>query len=442
NTAHGTFSLFSNTEGTANTANGDQALFSNLTGRDNTADGVSALFNNITGTRNTAIGALTLFNNTAGNENTAIGVEALFANTTGNFNTAIGLDTLFRNTEGTANTANGYQALFSNTEGASNTACGAQALLSNTTGVANTVIGATALSSNTTGGYNTASGVGALSGNTIGSDNTATGALALSNNISEGFNTATGSNALFNNTTGAANTANGYQALFTNGTGVGNTAIGDQALFNSTSNFNTALGTQAGTGVTTADGVICIGTNGQNVSNSCFIGNIRGATTAQPDAVPVVIDSLGQLGTQSSSRRFKSEIRPMGNASESILALNPVTFRYKNHAESIPQFGLIAEDVAMVNPALVVRDKNGEIYTVRYDAVNAMLLNEFLKEHCKVEAQQAMISELKSTVARQQKGMDVLTSQLKEQAARIETVSAQLEINLPAPKVVTNQSKY
>ena len=132
----------------------------------------------------------------------------------------------------------------------------------------------------------------------------------------------------------------------------------------------------------------------------------------------------------------------MGKASESILALHPVTFHYNSDKSGRLQFGLIAEEVADVNSDLVVRDKNGEIYTVRYDAVNAMLLNEFLKEHCKVEAQQAMISELKSTVAQQQKGMDVLTAQLKEQAAQIETVSAQLEINLPAPKVVTSQSKY
>jgi trimeric autotransporter adhesin len=389
NTAHGAFALLSNTEGTANTADGDQALFSNLTGRDNTANGISALFNNITGRDNTAIGALALFNNTTGNENTATGVEALFNNTTGNFNTAIGLEALFRNTEGTADTADGYHALFSNTEGASNTACGTQALLSNTTGVANTVTGASALSSNSAGGYNT---------------------------------------------------ANGYRALFTNGTGIGNAAIGDQALFNNTiDNFNTALGAQAGTGVTTADNVICIGHNGQNVPNSCFIGNIRGATTANGDAIPVGIDSLGQLGTMSSRADSRRRFNPIDKISESILALKPVTFHYKSDKTTTPQFGLIAEEVAEVNPDLVVCDKNGDIYTVRYEAVNAMSLNEFLKEHKKVEAQQATISEFKSTVARQQNEIESITACVEEQAAQIQKVIVQIQINKSAPQMALNQ---
>jgi septal ring factor EnvC (AmiA/AmiB activator) len=135
----------------------------------------------------------------------------------------------------------------------------------------------------------------------------------------------------------------------------------------------------------------------------------------------------------------------MENTSEAILSLKPVTFRYKSDKKSTPQFGLIAEDVAQVNPDLVVRDKNGEIYTVRYEAVNAMLLNEFLKEHQRVEAQQtkirkqeASITELQSTVASQEKGMEMLTAQLREQAAQIQKVSAQIEASKPAPRVVIN----
>ena len=136
----------------------------------------------------------------------------------------------------------------------------------------------------------------------------------------------------------------------------------------------------------------------------------------------------------------------MDQTSEAILALKPVTFHYKSDSSNTPQFGLIAEEVAKVNPDLVVRDENGEVYTVRYDAVNAMLLNEFLKEHRKVEEQQSKIqkqqgtiSELKATVAQQQKGMEVLAAQLKEQAAQIQKVSAELETSKPAAQVVNNR---
>jgi hypothetical protein len=292
-----------------------------------------------------------------------------------------------------------------------NTAEGQAALSSLTTGTYNTAVGLFSLTANKEGNFNTGIGAGTLLAN-IANENTATGAMALFSNTTEGFNTATKSGALLNNTTGAANTANGYQALFNNATG----------------NFNTALGTQAGTGVTTADNVICIGHNGRNLPNSCYIGNIRGVATANGDAIPVVIDSLGQLGTTSSSRRFKKEIKPMDRASEAILALKPVMFHYKSDETNMPQFGLIAEEVAVVNPNLVVHDKNGEIYTVRYDAVNAMLLNEFLKEHRKVKQQQneiekheATLAELKSTVAKQEKS---LQSKLTEQTVQIEALAS------------------
>ena len=184
-------------------------------------------------------------------------------------------------------------------------------------------------------------------------------------------------------------------------------------------------------GVSTAKNVIAIGTAGANLSNSCFIGHIRGVTTSANDAIPVVIASNGQLGTQSSSRRFKKEIRPMDKASEAILALKPVTFHYKTDNTNRPEFGLLAEDVAEANPDLVVRDTNGEIYTVRYEAVNAMLLNEFLKEHRKNEEQGRDIQEQKATIALQQKQIEALTAGLQK-------VSAQLEASKPAPQVVNN----
>jgi len=136
----------------------------------------------------------------------------------------------------------------------------------------------------------------------------------------------------------------------------------------------------------------------------------------------------------------------MDQTSEAILDLKPVTFHYKSDSTGTPQFGLIAEEVARVNPDLVVRDDDGEIYTVRYDAVNAMLLNEFLKEHCKVEEQsrkiqeqEATITELKSTVAQQNKDMKVFAANLKEQASQIQKVSAQVEMSKSAPRVVLNK---
>jgi hypothetical protein len=171
-----------------------------------------------------------------------------------------------------------------------------------------------------------------------------------------------------------------------------------------------------------------------------FGTNVSGST--------VVVNSDGQLGVAASSRRFKREIKPMDEASEVILALKPVTFHYKSDpAGAGPQFGLIAEEVAEVNPDLVVRDENGEIYTVRYDAVNAMLLNEFLKAHRKMVEQektigqhrkdfQATISKLEATIAQQQKGMEAVAARLQEQDSKIQKVSAQLELNRPVPQIV------
>jgi hypothetical protein len=322
------------------------------------------------------------------------------------------------------NTAEGQAALQTLTTGGFNTAIGFLSLRSNTTNSFNTAVGAGALLANTADN-NTATGAAALLSNTVGQYNTANGAAALVSNTMGISNTANGFHALFSNTTGSANTATGGSALLVN-TGDFNTANGFSALQNNTTGqLNVALGVDAGSAVTTANNVICIGSPGANVSNTCFIGNIYG--TNEGGAISAVyINSVGQLGTQAppSARRFKREIKSMERASEAILGLNPVTFHYKSDSAGTPQFGLIAEEVVKVNPDLVVRDKNGEIYTVRYDAVNAMLLNEFLKAHRKMEEQD--------------KRIDELTAHLKEQAAQIQKVSAQLEANKPEPRVVNN----
>ncbi len=302
----------------------------------------------------------------------------------------------------------------------------------NTTGGSNTANGFAALGNNITGNSNTATGVNALLNNTTGANNTATGYQALLNNTTAFGNTATGFQALQSNITGGGNTAIGTSALPADTTGGGNTAIGSAALLNDTTgDSNTALGISAGLNVTTATNVICIGSDGANVNNSCFIGNIRDVQTHNADAITVVIDSAGQLGTASSSARFKKEIKPMDNASEAILALKPVSFLYKGDETGTPRFGLIAEQVAAVDPNLVVRDKNGEIYTVRYEAVSAMLLNEFLKEHQKVEDQDHRLREQGAIIAKQQKQIEALT-------AGFQKVSDQLELSKPVPEIVRN----
>jgi trimeric autotransporter adhesin len=396
-----------------NTAEGTNALFSLTTGSANTAVGWSSLLTNAAGSFNTATGAGSLLFNTA-DQNTAFGTAALLFNTIGSNNTALGTAALLNNTEGSFNTANGFIALSSNTDGADNTATGARTLFTNTTGSSNTATGVGSLSSNTTGGNNTA----------------------------------TGSNALITNTAGSFNTAIGFAALFANTQGIGNTGIGDSALSQATGDGNIGVGAAAGTQVTTASNAICIGTPGANQSDSCYIGNIFAREVAI-GGIPVLVDSLGKLGTQISSRRFKKDIQAMDKASETILALKPVSFRYKSDGSRTPCFGLIAEEVAEVNPDLVVRDEKGEPLTVRYDQVNAMLLNEFLKEYRKVEdqnskiqQQEATIADLKSRVAQQQKDFQATAAQQQKQiealTAGLHKVSAQLEASKPAPQVVTN----
>src|SRR5262249_22608989 len=254
---------------------------------------------------------------------------------------------------------------------------------------------------------NTATGTGALGNNGGGTQNTATGASALATNTTGNFNTAMGHAALLTNDAGGFNTAVGADALRSNTSGGANTALGYGALTNSTGSNSIALGTNAGSNVTTASNVICIGTTGQNVNDSFYVGNVF-ETSIDTDNLPVRIDFTGRLGTQTSSRRFKDHITPMDKASEAILALNPVTFHYRDDTRGRPEFGLIAEEVAQVDPNLVALDKEGKPYTVRYDQVNAMLLNEFLKEHKKVQ-------QLEADLAEQRKDFNAAIAELKKE---------------------------
>ena len=357
------------------------------------------------------------------NQNTAEGDSALFSLTTGSNNTAIGYTALFSNTDGPRNTAIGSASLYSNTTGYNNTANGNNALYSNTTGGNNTAIGESALSSNTFGAGNTASGFDALATNTTGNLNTASGLNALANNTTGVQNTANGEQALALNTTGSNNTASGVNALFGNTTGGGNIALGvDAGRDLTTGNDNIYIGN---TGIASESGTIRIGTAGTQTAT--FIAGIREVPLCHGLSLAVGITADGQLGVRASSARFKSEIKPMDKASEAILSLQPVTFRYKKALDpkGIPQFGLVAEDVAKVAPDLVARDADGKPFTVRYEEVNAMLLNEFLKEHRKVTEQGEEITALKRTVA--------------ELKTTIEKVSARQEAQEPAARLVENR---
>src|SRR5262245_30525984 len=343
--------------------------------------------------------------------NTAEGDGALQSLTSGVSNTAIGFDALFSDTGGSNNTATGLGALDSNTIGSNNTADGFVALFHNTTCVINTALGFGTLFANTTGFENAATGLEALFANTTGFHNTADGFAALSRNTTGNHNTADGDEALGNNTIGNFNTTNGAHSLENNTTGSG----------------NTALGFGAGDNVISAVNVICIGSGvvGANVSNSCYIGSVFGQTA--PGGAAVFINSNGKLGTSTSSQRFKEEIKPMERMSEELFALKPVTFRYKKEIDpaGTHQFGLVAEEVEKVNPDLVVHDREGKPYTVRYDAVNAMLLNEFLKEH-------RTVRDLKQEIA-------ALTATMKEQATQIQKISTQVDAGKLAQITQSNQ---
>jgi len=401
----------------------------------NTAEGHNALFSLTTGGYNTALGYFSLKSNTASSFNTAVGAGALLLNNADE-NTAVGAGALLSNTTGALNTANGAFALFSNTEGPSNTAVGNMALFNNTTGDRNTALGESAMIANTIGASNTAMGVSALRNNVTGSFNTAIGHDALAINSVSG-NTAVGFRAAYGNTNGTSNTAVGYAALLANSTGYENTAVGAGTLQdNPNGNLNTAIGAGAlpgnnNVGVTavgwhagaTATGIgnVYIGANidGPPAGELGItrIANIYSTGAASGRAVYVTSDNI--LGTLKSSRRYKEEIKPIAAASEAILSLRPVSFRYKKEVDRTRPlcFGLIAEEVAEVSPDLVTPDRNGMPETVRYEAVNAMLLNEFLKEHREVQ-------ELKKEVA--------------ALAAGLQKVSAEVELGKPAPQVVNN----
>jgi hypothetical protein len=358
----------------------------------NTAYGVYAFSHNTTGNANSAFGGYALTYNSTGNANSAFGWNALFCNTTGFENTAIGVDALSGNATGVDNTAIGVDALSYNS-GSYNTAIGGYALFENTTGVYNTATGFRALFANTTGYYNTAIGYEALVSNTTGIDNTATGLQALYTNTGS-YNSAHGFEALFNNTTGNSNTAEGWATLFNNTTGNNNIALGHLAGSNLTTGSNNIdIGHP---GSAKDNEVIRIGT----IQKATYIAGINGITTS--GGVAVYINSHGQLGTLTSSRRFKQDIEDMGEASEKLMRLRPVTFRYNDAAEKGPhalQYGLIAEEVARVYPDLVQYDKQGKPFTVYYHLLTPMLLNELQKEHRQVEAQKAEITVLKQTQA-------------------------------------------
>ena len=378
----------------------------------NTAEGDGAL-NSITpqargsGANNTALGYHTLFSNTSGTRNTATGSVAL-ANNNADDNTSTGFQALADNTSGFSNTATGSQALFSNVEGYQNTATGYQALYHN---VGSALLG-------------------------FGLNNVATGAKSL-----------------FSNTTGDGNVATGFQALYSNTDGTNNVAVGDNALsFNITGNDNIAVGWEAGIATTGhdniiighfgeagEDGTIRIGTQGQHTAT--YIAGISGTAVS---GTAVVVNVAGHLGVAPSSERFKKEIQPMDKASEAILALKPVTFHYKKDLdpEGTPQFGLLAEDVVKVNPDLVVRDTEGKVYTVRYEAVNVMLLNEFLKEHRTVQELKSAVAKQEAIIAKQQKGFEskiaAQQKQIEALSDGLQKVSAQVEMNRLAPQMVNN----
>ena len=355
-----------------------------------------------------------------------------------NFTTAEGCNALNSLTTGAANTGVGWFSLFSTTTGIGNTGVGAGALALNQADN-NTAVGGGALFLNTTGTENAAVGANALVHNDTGSENNAFGTNALFANVDGFFNNAHGRNALVAST-GSENNAFGDLAMENNTSGSNNTAIGDDALRNNVDGSgNVAVGDEAGTGLgPSVNNCIAIGAPGDGpfavLDNTCFIGSIFDQPVSDPGTQEAVyVDQFNNVGVfQSSSRRIKHDIQPMDKTSETLYRLKPVTFKFNSDWKGTTQYGLIAEEVAEVDPQLVVHGKNGEVKAVHYEQINNMLLNEFLKEHKKVQG-------LEATVAQQQKGMEVLTAQLKDQAAQIEKVSAQLEMGKPTAKVVANK---
>ncbi len=352
-----------------------------------------------------------------------------------NNNTAEGEDALFRLTLGVGNTAVGYRSLNYNTIGGGNTGIGQLSLFSNRVGNNNTALGSAALFSNLANG-NTALGANALVSNTTGVQNTASGFASLESNTTGFFNTASGSSAMLQNQTGYNNVASGYAALQGNISGDNNTALGTNALgLNTTGDNNIGIGAGGGIKLTNGNNNIIIFDQGapgdnntirigqQGLQQTTYLAGVSGTTVA--GGVGVVIDTKGRLGTVTSSARYKDGIKAMDKSSESLLSLKPVTFRYKKTLDpnGIPQYGLVAEQVAEVDPNLVARDATGKPYTVRYEAVNAMLLNEFLKEHRRVGQLEATVASLESAV--------------KAQAAQLQKVNTRLDAQ-PQPRIIAD----
>jgi len=327
-------------------------------------------------------------------ENTSTGESALGLDTTGNYNTGLGGYSLEKNTEGNHNTAAGFFSLNSNTTGSDNTAAGYTALNFNTTGKDNAALGAYALEANTLGKSNTALGSYALTANTTGVENSALGSKALFTNVTGGQNTAAGFYALYQST-GSRNTAIGMRALNYLTTGEGNIALGYEAGYNiSTGAGNIDIGAQGD-----KDDAQTIRLGTQGTQKQAYIAGIFGTTAAA--GIPVVITPAGQLGTVTSSARFKRDIRAMGDITATLMALHPVTFEYRADLDpnATPQYGLIAEQVAQVAPQLVIRDTDNAPYTVRYDAVNAMLLQQVQQQQHTIAEQQKLLQELSARVA-------------------------------------------
>jgi len=351
---------------------------------------------------------------TTGTANTGVGWYSLFSAGAANYNTGVGAGTLALNTAD-ANTAVGTVALFLNTTGQLNTAVGTVALQSNETGDGNTAIGASTLPNNTTGTQNTAIGFNAMRDNTIGSLNTAVGLLALISNTEGGNNTAIGRNALQDNETGSGNTAIGYRA---------------------------------GLDVT-GDGNLCLGTGALGVAgvdNTTWIANVNTLTqnfSAGVNDYVTVRLSDGRLGHTAvvSSRRYKEDIKPLAAVSEALYGLNPVSFRLKKQYDETQRrsFGLIAEEVEKIDPDLVYHNNKGQAESVRYELINAMLLNEFLKEHHRGEEQDCKIQEQETTIAELRSEMRALAARITDQATQLQKVCAWIEASGAKPQFVRNQ---
>jgi hypothetical protein len=406
NTAIGVNALKSNTSGTLNTASGAGALSANTTGSYNTASGAHALLSNTIGRWNTADGAYALAHNTTADKNTAVGQGALYTQSFDNGNTAYD----------TENTAVGFHALFANQP------TSAPGTNFKYYGIQNTALGSLALPANTTGSDNTAAGYGALYSNTTGTNNTAFGVGALYNDTSTGDNTAIGEYALYN-------CSGNY-----------NTAIGDYAGYadpNFSGNYDICIGWVSPKSLTESN-TIRIG----DTMSQTFIAGIDGANIGT--GTTVYINSSGQLGTVTSSRRYKEDIRDMGAASAGLMQLRPVTFYYKPkyaHGDHTLQYGLIAEEVAKVYPNLVQYDKTGKPQTVYYHLINAMLLNEVQKQHRQLQAETKALKTLHDTVSKQNKKLAALQQQQRLSAAQNRKLLARLAQLESQVKQVATTSK-